>query len=133
MNNKVGIEILNANIHAIMEYKGTENTQHKCTICRFHLMTPTCEDVDKCEFKRQISRGKCGHFFHTGCINKHNKSDNMSCPIDLTTWTLDKILDTNSKQNLKKNNNLNNNSLKKVYIANDIDELVASINKLKIK
>ena len=110
--NKLKIEVLNAKIHTVMNFKGTDITQNKCTICRIHLMAPTIEDSDKGDLKCQISKGKCGHFFHTDCINKHIKSGNISCPIDFSAWNLDKILDTGNKSWNRVDTSLSNNKLK---------------------
>jgi hypothetical protein len=135
---KINIEITSAKIHAVMNFKGTENTQNKCMICRLHIMSPTIEDSEKGDIKCNISKGKCGHFFHTDCINKHIKSGNLSCPIDFSVWNLEKILDVNNnnwnKINIENNNKKTTNITDKNEKTKDeIKKLIDAISELKNK
>jgi hypothetical protein len=103
---KFSMKLTGLNIIAQTNYKGADITQNKCTLCRRHLMAPTHENTNKSIIKCNVSMGKCGHPFHTDCIQKHMK-DNVSCPIDNTPWNLLKEFDSN-----------NSNSMKHVVIPN---------------
>ena len=81
-------------------YRATEITDHKCRICSKHLMEPIY-DKKLNSIDTRVSLGKCGHSFHTKCIeilsNVNKKIDqpvtDLLCPIDQTTWIQKRILD----------------------------------------
>ena len=91
---KVPIELLNANLQVTVDFKDTENTEHKCTLCRKHLMASTHGDMAKGIMTSKVSLGKCKHAFHKECIDASVKSGSLSCPIDGTPWTFGKELDS---------------------------------------
>ncbi|AYV78788.1 MAG: RING-H2 zinc finger [Edafosvirus sp.] len=90
----VKLTIKQLDIMAHWDFKATDITENKCTLCRRELMAPTREDMDKGRLRCEISLGKCAHAFHTDCIQSYIKK-NASCPIDRTPWNLDRVLDSN--------------------------------------
>ena len=64
-----------------------DNTE--CSICKNKLTEPS---ITMCNSQQTnfsstctVSLGKCGHAFHTDCINKWNQNVD-TCPIDNSTW-----------------------------------------------
>lgn len=89
------MEILNMNVITHMDYSATESTNHKCSICRRHIMAPTYGDMEKGVMFSRLVQGKCNHVFHAECINTVAK-ETQSCPIDKSPWTSLKYLDDSS-------------------------------------
>lgn len=62
-----------------------------CAICRNHIMDSCVEcqnglgSLEACT----VSWGKCGHAFHSHCINKWLNSRHV-CPLDSQAWVHDK-------------------------------------------
>lgn len=92
---KSKIEIISLDLHMIHNLEHTHVTEHMCKICKRHIEAPTLEDIQTGNINSKVSLGKCGHSFHTACIDKYMKTGNMSCPIDMTPWNLNKELDQN--------------------------------------
>jgi len=62
-----------------------------CAICRNHIMD-SCVECQNGLINNEvcsISWGKCGHAFHTHCINHWLNSRNV-CPLDTQQWAYDK-------------------------------------------
>ena len=62
-----------------------------CAICRNHIMDSCVEcqnGVENCG-ACSVSWGKCGHAFHTHCIEKWRSLRNV-CPLDTEAWVEDK-------------------------------------------
>lgn len=92
---KSKIEILDINLHMSYNLDYTHVTEHMCKICKRNINAPSLDDVQTGNINSGVSLGKCGHSFHTSCIDKYVKSGNISCPIDMTPWNLNKELDKN--------------------------------------
>ena len=68
-----------------------------------------------------ITIGKCGHMYHSDCINSWLKTSN-TCPIDKVEWQTFRIADSFTKLVLKdkdnKLDNFSNSTNKKKYFSN---------------
>jgi RING-box protein 1 len=71
------IKIKNMNIISSWSYVSDTNTD--CTICRESINNNSIYATEK-GIISEISKGKCGHFFHNECINPWLIS-NKKCPI----------------------------------------------------
>lgn len=88
-NNRIEVESLN--ICGTYSFKAGKVTDDECALCRQNLLAPSPEDLQKGNLKVLISRGSCNHCFHKTCISAHTR-ESLSCPIDKTPWTLDKVI-----------------------------------------
>lgn len=93
---KVNMEILKLDIMLTYNYKNSYITNHMCNICKRHIMAPTHSSKNNCDLNCSITEGKCKHLFHTDCIDKYFKAGNVLCPIDMTPWNIDHIIDNNN-------------------------------------
>ena len=85
---------------ASWKYNFPQNTEDKCQICRRSIMAPSPEDITNNNLTSKITIGKCGHAYHSYCINNYcNK--NVSCPIDYTQWEKLKDIDHHMHNNKK--------------------------------
>jgi hypothetical protein len=89
---KVPMEILSLNLQMVHNLKHTHVTNGICTICKRDLMAPTLENMNNGITVSKVALGKCGHAFHSECIDKYIRTS-VSCPIDMTPWNLERILD----------------------------------------
>jgi hypothetical protein len=71
------IKINRAKIHCFYYYKDSKDPKYKCSLCRLDIMN---------SINNNITKGVCGHLFHTHCINQYLKSGKLSCPVDFTAW-----------------------------------------------
>lgn len=89
------IQVVEWNPHAYWKFKSAEP---ECQICKNHFEEPCLEcstDHNKGEMKCDVSRGKCGHCFHTHCIDKWRQKTTI-CPICKTPYNTDvKDMDNN--------------------------------------
>lgn len=76
-----------------------------CSLCKSNLLTPVNSDA-KNVFKNHISRGRCGHAFHSSCISTYTNSTGSSCPTCLTPWIFDKEIDVGAQWKKKPNKRL---------------------------
>lgn len=62
-----------------------------CAICRNHIMDSCVECQNGLENSNccSVSWGKCGHAFHSHCIDKWRNLRNV-CPLDTEPWVEDK-------------------------------------------
>ena len=91
------IEIEQLNIVGKWDFVETGITDHKCNLCKRHIMAPSYEKLSKGSLDSKISLGKCKHSFHTDCIaTVLKKTSSTSCPICHTPWNLDHELDSNA-------------------------------------
>jgi hypothetical protein len=104
---KAKITVKKANVHTVVNFKKvSDDIDNKtCKLCRSHLMKPTHDDMERAEIRMQVSKGKCGHLFHSDCIKRHLQSGQLSCPSDMTAWTLDKVIDGKNKSSEKLDKN----------------------------
>lgn len=124
MATKLDIKIKSLNVSGAWKYDFPQNTNDSCQICRKHIMAPSYDDIQKKETISKISIGKCGHAYHSSCINKFCKT-NVSCPIDYTPWELSKELESTKlffrpKGNIEKElqNSDSNKNIKIVAVEN---------------
>lgn len=78
-----------------------------CAICKRYIMEPSYESVTNNTniiAETEITIGKCGHMFHSECINSWLKTNNI-CPIDKVSWQTFRVADTVTKLILKSNEN----------------------------
>lgn len=74
-----------------------------CAICKRSILDSSYEAITNLEYvglQTQVTIGKCGHMFHTECINNWIKTNNI-CPIDKIGWQTFRIADTQTKLTLK--------------------------------
>lgn len=80
MSNKLSYEISGLNLVFIAENKYFRKTNGICEICKKEFLQ---SDEDY----KNVMIGKCGHPFHTTCLNEISKgNDIFSCPIDNIIW-----------------------------------------------
>ena len=89
------IEVVHLDLHMVYELDHTHITEHICKLCKRNLAAPTLDNIQIGDINSKVSLGKCGHSFHTTCIDKYIKTGSMACPIDNTTWALNRELDQN--------------------------------------
>jgi hypothetical protein len=94
-NIKIPMEVVNLDIHMIHNLDHIHVTENICKLCKRNLAAPTLEDIQTGTINSKVSLGKCGHSFHSSCIDKYIKAGNISCPIDMTSWNLNRELDQN--------------------------------------
>jgi len=121
------MEILNLNIVGFYSYKpdivikeyedniiNSENKDIKCNICLRSIYDPSYETISNNNNilnDTNVELGKCGHLFHSDCINTWLKK-NQICPIDKVLWCRHRtinMMDTNKKYNKQKYKNMINN------------------------
>ncbi len=104
-----------------------EKAQTECSICKRNLGEPSYETVsnNKNIFREtEITLGKCGHLFHSDCIDKWLKTCD-TCPIDRVKWCCSRELDStirfilSGKHKYNKNNNFNRQNLDGTKINNN--------------
>ncbi len=116
---------------AVWKYNFPQNTGGKCQICRRSIMAPSYEDINNNNLISKITIGKCGHAFHSECINNYCKK-NVSCPIDFTHWEMLKDIEGPVLVSIKPNSENTKQALKKTQSQEQTNEnkIVESINKI---
>jgi hypothetical protein len=98
-------------------------------------MAPSYEDINNNNLISKITIGKCGHAFHSECINNYCKK-NVSCPIDFTHWEMLKDIEgpvlVSIKPNTSSTKQSQNNEQSKIQSNNNDNEnkIFESMNKL---
>jgi len=131
------MKVLSANIFGSYSYKpdidirnyedGQEvikKTIMECVICKRNLCEPSYEtitDNKKIFRETEITIGKCGHLFHSDCIDEWIKKCDK-CPIDNVKWCRHREIDSttrlvidNKDINKNKNNNVNHDYFKRKF------------------
>jgi hypothetical protein len=75
----------------------------ECAICKRAILESSYEAITNLEYLNQenkITVGKCGHMFHSECINSWTKTNNI-CPIDKVAWQTFRVADSQTKLILK--------------------------------
>lgn len=85
----------------IENYNGKTNKKKlsECVICKRSIFEPSYESItDNTQIikESEITIGKCGHVFHSICINNWTKS-NKICPIDKVEWRTFRVADSTTK------------------------------------
>lgn len=84
------IKILNLDLLFMYHYNNTEKTDHYCRICNKHIMFTKTNKI-------KLTQGKCKHVFHKDCIDDYIRKGNILCPIDLTPWAIDYVIENDNK------------------------------------
>lgn len=82
-----------------------------CAICKRSILEPSYDSITDNRniiHESDITIGKCGHMYHTDCINSWLKTNNV-CPIDKITWHTFRVADSSTKLVLKEENYSNKN------------------------
>ena len=125
------MKILSANIFGSNYENGQEVIKKinlECVICKRNLCEPSYETItdNKKIFRdTDIAIGKCGHLFHSDCIDEWIKRCDK-CPIDNVKWCFHREIDSttrlvidnkynNSNKNKNKNNNVNHDYIKRKF------------------
>ena len=130
------MRVISSNIFGSYSYKpdidirnyenGQEVTKKaiiECVICRRNLCEPSYEtitDNKKIFRETDITIGKCGHLFHSDCIDEWLKKCDK-CPIDNVKWCFHREIDSttrlviDNKDNNKNNNNVNHDYIKRKF------------------
>lgn len=99
------LKLSNLDCTVIWKYDFPQNTGGKCQICRRSIMAPSYEDINNRNLVSKITIGKCGHAFHSECINNYCKK-NVSCPIDFTQWEKCKEIEGPTSISIKPNSSI---------------------------
>lgn len=87
------MKITQLNICCSSSIPSSELTGGKCQLCKKDLTTPSIiEQSNNAIPNFTVYVGKCGHIFHTSCMDAYTTKEAMICPIDRTMWTSEKIL-----------------------------------------
>jgi hypothetical protein len=81
------------------EKNNSSNKDINCTICLKSIYDPSYETISNNHnilYETKVELGKCGHLFHSDCIKRWLKT-NQICPIDKVTWCRHRILDNKQK------------------------------------
>lgn len=93
--NKLNISVEHLDIMLSYNYNGSCITNNMCQLCKRNLMAPTHNSKNNCDLNCSVTEGKCKHLFHTDCIERYLKAGNVLCPVDMTPWNTDHIVDNN--------------------------------------
>lgn len=102
-----------------------------CAICKRSILEASYDTITnnkKIIEENEITIGKCGHMFHSECIDNWLKTS-TTCPIDKVKWQLFRKADTYTKLSLKENDKIKENTENK---ENKTEKIVKQIkNKIK--
>ena len=76
---------------------------NECAICKRFILEPSYDSITNNRnivHESEITIGKCGHMYHSDCINSWLKTNNV-CPIDKVGWQTFRIADSFTKLVLK--------------------------------
>lgn len=76
---------------------------NECAICKRFILEPSYDSITNNRnivHESDITIGKCGHMYHSDCINSWLKTNNV-CPIDKISWQTFRIADSFTKLVLK--------------------------------
>lgn len=90
-----------------------KNLNKLCGICQTEINGPSPVNLDKGKINTTISIGRCGHGYHTECMDEYLKTGNLSCPEDMVPWIVvttinkEEIINTINKINQVNPGNFN--------------------------
>ena len=98
---------------------------NECAICKRFILEPSYDSITNARNivqESDITIGKCGHMYHSDCINSWLKTNN-TCPIDKVAWQTFRIADSFTKLVLKDENTgkISNSSNKQNYFNKQVN------------